>query len=103
MKWPLTWEKKVFHQPVLPEKFLNFTKKTGNINKFYHEGHYDFLCQIFVKRIEIIGKNFEIVCRNSEKFYQFYLKRNLNWIWEMFITSQCSLKKPEGSLSVSFL
>ena len=30
--------------------------------------NHDFLCQIFVKWIKIIGKNFENVCRNSVKF-----------------------------------
>ena len=38
-----------------------------------------------------------------QKSLEIYLKRNLNWIWEKFITSQCSLKKPQGSFSGSFL
>ena len=66
--------------------------KTGNIKMFYLEGHHDFLCQNFAKWVKIVEKNFEIVCRNSEKFNQFYLKGTLNWIWEIFITSQFSLK-----------
>ena len=71
--------------------------KTGNINQFYLERHHDFLCQIFAKWIKINVKIFEKVCQNSNKINQFYLKRKLNWISEKCITSQCSLKVPEGS------
>ena len=92
IKWPLTWDKNVFHQPVLPEYFVNFTIKTGNVNKFHFEGHNDISGKIFAICYKIIGKNFENVCQNSEKINQLYLRRTLNWVSEMCNTSQCFLK-----------
>ena len=103
MKWPLTWEKNVFHQPVLFEYFRELHYKASNVNKFYLEGHHDFFCQTFAKWIKIIVKIFEKVCQNSDKVNQFYLKRKLNWISEKCITSQCSLKVLEGSLFFIFI
>ena len=84
--------KNVIHQPVLPEKILNFTIKTGSINKFYLEGHHDFFCQIFAIWIKIIVKIFGKVFQNSNRINQLYLRRTLNWISELCSTSQCFLK-----------
>ena len=103
LKWHLTWDKNVFHQPVLPQYFRELPYKAGNVNKFYLEGHHDFFCQTFAKWIKIIVKIFEKVCQNSNKLNQFYLKRKLNCLSKKCITSQCSLKVPEGSLFLIFI
>ena len=103
MKWPLTWDKNVFHQPALPEYFRELHYKADNVNKFYLEGHHDFLCQTFAKWIKIILKIFENVCQHSNKYNPFYLKRKLNCISKKCITSQCSLKVHEGSLFFIFI
>ena len=74
----------------------------GNIIQLYLKIHHDFLCQFLQNETKSFWKIFEKLCQTSNKLNQFYLKTKLNWISEKCITSQYSLKVPEGSF-FSFL
>ena len=100
LKWPLIWEKKYFSSTAFTRIVPELQYENRQHQSVLPEKVPWVFCQILAIWIKIIGKNFENICQNSNKNNQFYLKRTLNWISKVCITSQCSLKVPEIFFSI---